>query len=334
MEIPEIGEVLKVDLESNHGVLLRQDGIVISFAPADAYDALESTPIIFNYQVQDVACGFDFNVAVDGTQNVLYWGVPHPEIQYGYLDLPYAGQFTNIDAFGLTAAGLTTLGEVLVWGEDAGGVVSEAPAAYQEAVQVVLGDGFAVMLRHDGTVEQWGQGAGSAQGMPMPPTGLSNVVELASSANQVAAYLSDGSVVHWGVTPSQAEVAGLTYASAGSLQIATEFCIPGCTNPDFVNFDELANVDDGSCANAGCTDALALNFAPWADTEDGSCCCSMFRCTVLHVHPRSQLRPAHDTVAVHEGVVGGADLTGYVTYRLYLETPGEEDILIFMEGGF
>ena len=41
----------------------------------------------------------DFN-AVYGTQNVLYWGVPHPEIQYGYLDLPYAGQFTNIDAFG------------------------------------------------------------------------------------------------------------------------------------------------------------------------------------------------------------------------------------------
>ena len=333
VDIPSIGEAKKLDLEGNHGVMLRQDGIVISFAPADAYDALESTPIIFNYQVEDVACGFDFNVAVDGTQNVLYWGVPHPEIQYGYLDLPYAGQFTNIDAFGLTAAGLTTLGEVLVWGEDAGGVVSEAPAAYQEAVQVVLGDGFAVMLRHDGTVEQWGQGAGSAQGMPMPPTGLSNVVELASSANQVAAYLSDGSVVHWGVTPSQAEVAGLTYASAGSLQIATEFCIPGCTNPDFVNFDISATTDDGSCANAGCTDALALNFAPWADTEDGSCL--LFGCSDAQscsYNPEANFALRIDTVAVHQGVVGGADLTGYVTYRLYLETPGEEDILIFMGG--
>ena len=333
VDIPSIGEAKKLDLEGNHGVMLRQDGIVISFAPADAYDALESTPIIFNYQVQDIACGFDYNVAVDGTQNVLYWGVPHPEIQYGYLDLPYAGQFTNIDAFGLTAAGLTTLGEVLVWGEDAGGVVSQAPAAYQEAVQVVLGDGFAVMLRHDGTVEQWGQGAGFAQGMPMPPTGLSNVVELASSANQVAAYLSDGSVVHWGVTPAQAEVAGLTYASAGSLQIATEFCIPGCTNPDFVNFDDLANVDDGSCANAGCTDALALNFAPWADTEDGSCllfgCSDALSCTY---NPEANFALRIDTVAVHEGIVGGVDLTGHVTYRIYLETPGEEDILIFMGG--
>ena len=333
VDIPSIGEAKKLDLEGNHGVMLRQDGIVISFAPADAYDALESTPIIFNYQVEDVACGFDFNVAVDGTQNVLYWGVPHPEIQYGYLDLPYAGQFTNIDAFGLTAAGLTTLGEVLVWGEDAGGVVSEAPAAYQEAVQVVLGDGFAVILRHDGTVEQWGQGAGSAQGMPMPPPGLSNVVELACSANQVAAYLSDGSVVHWGVTPTQAEVAGLTYSSAGSLQIATELCIPGCTNPDFVNFDDLANVDDGSCANAGCTDVLALNFAPWADTEDGSCL--LFGCSDAQscsYSPEANFALRIDTVAVHQGMVGGADLTGHVTYRLYLETPGEQDILIFMGG--
>ena len=333
VDIPSIGEAKKLDLEGNHGVMLRQDGIVISFAPADAYDALESTPIIFNYQVEDVACGVDFNVAVDGTQNVLYWGVPHPEIQYGYLDLPYAGQFTNIDAFGLTAAGLTTLGEVLVWGEDAGGVVSEAPAAYQEAVQVVLGDGFAVMLRHDGTVEQWGQGAGSAQGMPMPPSGLSNVVELACSANQVAAYLTDGSVVHWGVTPTQAEVAGLTYSSAGSLQIATELCIPGCTNPDFVNFDDLANVDDGSCANAGCTDVLALNFAPWADTEDGSCL--LFGCSDAQscsYNPEANFALRIDTVAVHQGMVGGADLTGHVTYRLYLETPGEQDILIFMGG--
>ena len=155
VDIPSIGEAKKLDLEGTT-VMLRQDGIVISFAPADAYDALESTPIIFNYQVEDVACGVDFNVAVDGTQNVLYWGVPHPEIQYGYLDLPYAGQFTNIDAFGLTAAGLTTLGEV--WsGRRCRRVVSEAPAAYQ-AVQVVLGDGFAVMLRHDGTVEQWVKG--------------------------------------------------------------------------------------------------------------------------------------------------------------------------------
>jgi hypothetical protein len=331
--IPNIGEAKKLDLENNHGVLLRNDGIVVSFAPQSAYDALESTPIIFNYQVEDVAAGFDFNVAVDGTQNVLYWGVPHSEAQYGYLDLPYAGQFVEIDAFGLTVAALTSHGEVLVWGEDAGGVVTEAPAAYQEAAQIALGDGFAVMLRNDGTVVQWGDGSGSAINMPSPPLGLSNVVELATSSNQVAAYLSDGSIVHWGISPSVEDVMGLEYTASSELVVVTEFCVPGCTNPAYVNYDSLATIDDGTCANTGCTDETALNYDPWADTEDDSCLligCSDIEACNYNAAASISLRI--ETVAVHEGVVGSTDLTGYVTYRLYLETPGTDDILIFAGG--
>ena len=72
-----------------------------------------------------------------------------PRTRCGYLGLPYAGQFVAIDAFGLAVAGLTDHGEVVVWGEDAGGVVSMAPSVYQEAVQVVLGEGFGVALLPD-----------------------------------------------------------------------------------------------------------------------------------------------------------------------------------------
>ena len=49
--------------------------------------------------------------------------------------------------------------------------------------------------------------------------------------------------------------------------------VPGCTNPNAVNYNISANVDDGSCIVPvdGCTDPLALNYNPLANTDDGSC---------------------------------------------------------------
>jgi hypothetical protein len=46
----------------------------------------------------------------------------------------------------------------------------------------------------------------------------------------------------------------------------------GCTDNTFPNFDPLALIDDGSCANiSGCTDPNANNFDPAATVDDGSC---------------------------------------------------------------
>ncbi|MEE9438944.1 MAG: nidogen-like domain-containing protein [Saprospiraceae bacterium] len=49
--------------------------------------------------------------------------------------------------------------------------------------------------------------------------------------------------------------------------------IMGCTDPNAGNYNELANIDDGSCTDGGggCTNELAHNYDPNADSDDGSC---------------------------------------------------------------
>ena len=51
----------------------------------------------------------------------------------------------------------------------------------------------------------------------------------------------------------------------------------GCTDPDYIEYDPEANLDDGSCSTSvvlGCTNPDALNYDPSANTDDGSCCAS------------------------------------------------------------
>lgn len=45
----------------------------------------------------------------------------------------------------------------------------------------------------------------------------------------------------------------------------------GCTDSTALNFNVLANTDDGTCIINGCTDSTASNYDPLANTDDGSC---------------------------------------------------------------
>jgi hypothetical protein len=92
--------------------------------------------------------------------------------------------------------------------------------------------------------------------------------------------------------------------------ICNEFEIPGCTNELASNFLELATENDGSCVfPAVCNDPEACNYVPY----EGYC---------IAVEP----------YAVHEGMVGDSDLTGFTTYRVYALCENESDFVSAVSG--
>ena len=59
------------------------------------------------------------------------------------------------------------------------------------------------------------------------------------------------------------------------------YSLSGCTNPLSPNYNPLAITDDGSCISPtyGCTDSSALNYNPLANSDDGSCLYCVNGCT-------------------------------------------------------
>ena len=110
-------------------------------------------------------------------------------------------------------------------------------------------------------------------------------------------------------------------------------CIPGCMDTLATNFQPLATWDDGGCLYEGCTDPTAFNYDPEALDDDGSCVTS--GCTdpnACNFDAEAEYGLRIETVMVHEGVVGQADLTGYTTYRVYIDLPDSADFVSAVYG--
>ena len=54
------------------------------------------------------------------------------------------------------------------------------------------------------------------------------------------------------------------------------YIVEGCTDSSSVSFDQLANLEDGSCVYCGCMDTIADNYDPQANQED---LCLYYGCT-------------------------------------------------------
>jgi len=78
--------------------------------------------------------------------------------------------------------------------------------------------------------------------------------------------IDNGWIFSWGITMNPVIV-------NNCLEIDSTL-VYGCTDPDALNFDPTANLDDGSCdydVIEGCTDSIAYNYNPQANYDDGSC---------------------------------------------------------------
>ncbi len=56
--------------------------------------------------------------------------------------------------------------------------------------------------------------------------------------------------------------------------VFSDFMVPGCTDPDYTEYDLVATTDDGSCVTLvvnGCTDANYIEYNAAANSDDGSC---------------------------------------------------------------
>jgi hypothetical protein len=94
--------------------------------------------------------------------------------------------------------------------------------------------------------------------------------------------------------------------------VCDEFELSGCTDAMASNFEPWATDDDGSCIEPACNDEAACNYTPWSGAN-GLCL-------------------AIETVAVHDGIVGAADLTGMATYRVYAVLDNTDDFVSSVAG--
>ena len=65
----------------------------------------------------------------------------------------------------------------------------------------------------------------------------------------------------------------INYDAGAEIDDGSCYYNPGCTDPEAYNYDSEADFDDGSCIPTilGCTDPLAVNYDEEANTDDGSC---------------------------------------------------------------
>lgn len=106
----------------------------------------------------------------------------------------------------------------------------------------------------------------------------------------------------WNVTNGVASLAGNTCSTGCNISVG----IYGCTDPNALNYDPTATVDDGTCVYCvdGCTDPTAINYDPAATCDDGSCVYSTYGCTdqnALNYNPTAQI---DDGSCVYDGDPG------------------------------
>ncbi len=107
--------------------------------------------------------------------------------------------------------------------------------------------------------------------------------------------------------------------------------VSGCTNPNATNFNPAATVDDGSCIIEGCTDDAALNYDVTATVDDGSCYFTEPILVINEIHYNPCTAQGEDFdfefIEIYNADASAVDMSSYViTYN------GSLTMITFPEG--
>ena len=170
------------------------------------------------------------------------------------------------------------------WGD--GTVNAGNCAGATEVTNITLvDDGSCSLNITPGCMDDGGPLAGGSWPSPIyPGYAASNFDPTATVHVQSSCIYNKGCIdpLALGVTPTLGTLCGGgTFTIPSSTVIPSSECCdydlqgvgPGCTDPMALNYNPLADPDDGSCLypTEGCTDPNAINFNPAAILDDGSC---------------------------------------------------------------
>ncbi|MDC0029275.1 hypothetical protein OAJ32_02085, partial [bacterium] len=102
-------------------------------------------------------------------------------------------------------------------------------------------------------------------------SGLCSGIYTVTITDNVGCTIED--TIYMGITLGCTDSLALNYNPLANMDDGScIYPIYGCTNPLALNFDSTATVDDGSCClTAGCTDINSCNYDSLACIDDGSC---------------------------------------------------------------
>jgi uncharacterized protein (TIGR02145 family) len=262
------------------------DPVALNYNPEASFN-LGDDPCVYN--LEDWICGMHYKDARDGysyptvtigsqcwmTENIRFLPEGSSEVP-----VPAGGVASQLeDGFVYTGEGdyaLEENGRYYTWNSAEAAIPYAWHLPSAQEFQLLLEDNDGLDLQMAGSTGFEAQMSGGA----ILPTG---VIEYLNSGNTnwlwtsnevdeglaVSATLILGTMAV-GVEPMPKEFA----VSIRALFGFPDDAILGCTDEDYIEFDETANYDDGTCltlAIEGCTDETALNFDPIATVDDDSC---------------------------------------------------------------
>ncbi|MEP7300674.1 MAG: hypothetical protein ABI699_04035 [Caldimonas sp.] len=234
-QIPGAANITAASAGGDHTLVLRSDGVVLSFGCNDSgqlgrsgmLPSAAATVVPGLPAIAAVAAGVDFSLALDRNGNVWSWGrgalgdgSAASVMRATPAQIAGLAGVTAIAAGSRHALALKSDGSVVAWGSNANGKLGNgaevdqtrpvATLLTQRITAIAAGEDNSLALRDDGVVLSWGVnetgqlGSGfltpGFRSAPAPVVGLAGVVAIAfgSSLGHGLALHSDGTVRAWG----------------------------------------------------------------------------------------------------------------------------------------